>query len=353
LFALIAAQLFAGRSLRRLVRRSLGRPSQRELEAMLRDPLGDPSLRLMMREPRSRAWVDADGATAVAPPDPGPGLGLTVIEYDGEPAAALLHDAQLDDDPELLQAAGAVALLAAENAKLEVAWKDSLRELSDSRARIVRAADTERRKLERDLHDGAQQRLMAIQIKLRLAEARAGDQGLVDDLEAIGVDAQQAVEELRTLAHGIYPPVLRSFGLADAVRAFAARAPIPVAVRDTGIGRCARTIETAIYFCAMEAVQNAIKHAGEGARVKITLGRDDHGVRFAVVDDGAGIVEMGWLDGQGLVGMRDRIGAVGGELEILSSLGAGTTVRGWVPIDGAAANGSRQGDRRTATQRAI
>jgi signal transduction histidine kinase len=128
--------------------------------------------------------------------------------------------------------------------------------------------------------------------------------------------------------------VLNSFGLHEALRAFASKSPIPVAVADTGIGRCPRTIEAAIYFCAMEAVQNAIKHAGDGARVTITLGRDEHGVRFAIADDGVGMTEPSSRDGEGLIGMRDRIGAVGGELEISSRPGAGTTVRGTIPFDG-------------------
>ena len=110
------------------------------------------------------------------------------------------------------------------------------------------------------------------------------------------------------------------------------RAPIPVAVDDNGVGRCPRTIEAAVYFCAMEAVQNVIKHAGDGARVTITLGRDRQRVHLAIADDGVGIAERPSHDGEGLVGMRDRIGAVGGELEIVSSPGAGTTVRGAVPL---------------------
>jgi signal transduction histidine kinase len=279
----------------------------------------------------TREWVDADGAP-LEPPRAG--QALTEIERDG-PGLAIVHDSQLSADPELLRAAGAVALLSLENAELDTAWKDSLHELSRSRARLVKAAERERRKLERDLHDGAQQRLMAIQIKLRLAAERTEDWRLADDLEAIEGDAQQAGEELRSLAHGIYPPVLRTFGVADALDSFALKAPLPVTVRDAGIGRCPRTVETAIYFCAMEAVQNAIKHAGDGARVTITLGRDQDRVHFAVTDDGAGMAGPAARDGDGLIGMRDRIGAVGGELAIVSAPGAGTTVRGTIPVGGA------------------
>jgi signal transduction histidine kinase len=330
LFALIAAQLFAARVLRNVVGASMRHPSVEGLEDMLRAPLGDPGLRIGFWRPRERDFTGAQGDPLV----PSPAQALTTVERDGHPAAAVLHDVQLSDDPELLAAAGGVALLAAENTELERAWKVSLRELSASRARLTEASDSERRKLERDLHDGAQQRLMAIQIKLRLAKERTRDQRLAEDLEAIGVDAEQAVEELRRLAHGIYPTVLRNFGVAEACQAFALRAPIPVTVDDTGIGRCPRTVEAAIYFCTMEAVQNVIKHAGDGARVTITLGRDGQHVRFAIADDGVGIASPASRDGEGLIGMRDRIGAVGGELDIISSRGAGTTVRGTAPVEG-------------------
>jgi signal transduction histidine kinase len=330
LFALIAAELFAGRVLREVVGASMRHPSPTSLERLLRAPLGDPGLRIGFWRPRERDFAGAQGDRL----EPSPGQALTTVERDGRPAAAILHDAQLSDDPEILAAAGGVALLAAENTELERAWNASLRELTVSRGRLTEASDRERRKLERDLHDGAQQRLMALQIKLRLAKERTRDQRLADDLEAIGADAERAVEELRTLAHGIYPPVLRTFGLADALRGYALSATIPVTVRDDGIGRCPRTIEAAIYFCAMEAVQNATKHAGDGARVAITLGRDGERARFAIADDGAGMAGTASRDGEGLVGMRDRIGAVGGELEIVSSPGAGTTVRGAVPLTG-------------------
>jgi len=255
-------------------------------------------------------------------------------EIDREvPGVAIVHDVQLADDPELLQAAGTVALLSLENAELDAAWKDSLHALSDSRARLVHAGDRERRKLERDLHDGAQQRLVAIQVRLGMAKDRTQDEGLADELDAIAVDAEQAVDELRALAHGIYPPVLRSFGVPDALRSFAFKAPIEVGVDDGGVGRLPRTVEAAIYFCAMEAVQNAIKHAGDGAHVTITLAQDRRCARFAIADDGVGMAEPESADGDGLIGMRDRIGAVGGELEIVSSPGVGTTVRGTIPLD--------------------
>jgi hypothetical protein len=171
LFALIAAELFAGGVLRDVVRRSLGRPSLGELEGMLREPLGDPGLRLGFWREGTCEWAGHDGA----PLEPRtPGQRLTEVDREGRPAAAIIHDDQLSEDPELLQAGGAAALLAQENAELDAAWKGSLRELAESRdelaesrARLATAADKERRKLERNLHDGAQQRLVAATINPR------------------------------------------------------------------------------------------------------------------------------------------------------------------------------------------
>jgi signal transduction histidine kinase len=332
LFALIAAELYAGRVLRRLVGDALRRPSLGDLEGMLRGPLGDPGLRLGFRNPTRSGWVDADGGVLA----PGKGQRLTEFERD-RLAVAIVHDVQLAEDPELLWTAAEIALLALEHTELEAAQKESLRRLAESRARLVKASDRERRKLERDLHDGAQARLTSIQIRLELAREMAADERLAEELDAIGLDASAAIDELRSLSHGIYPTVLRSRGLVAALRSLAMRATIPIAVTDGGIGRCSAAVEAAIYFCCAEAVQNAIKHAGPGATVSIDLGRDHAGIRFTIADDGVGMSESAVGKGDGLVGMRDRIGAVGGELVISSAPGCGTTLRGTIPASRLAA----------------
>jgi signal transduction histidine kinase len=329
LAALIAAQLQAGRVLRRLARESLAHPSLPELEPLLRGPLGDPSLRLGFWRVERGDWASADGEP-LEPPKPT--QALTEIERDGRPAAVIVHDKQLADDPELLQAAGAVALLALENAELESAWKDSLHELSDSRARIVQAGDRERRKLELDLHDGAQQRLLAIQINLARLRERTSDPALATELDKIGEEATNAVDELRNLAHGIYPEELRARGVAAALRAYVGSAPVPIDVVDNGFGRCDSAVEACVYFCSLEAVQNAVKHGGRGARVTITLNREGDTVSFAVDDDGDGFDPEMVREGFGLTSIGDRLGAVGGELHIDSSPGEGTSVRGTVPV---------------------
>ncbi len=163
LFALIAAELFAARAMKRLVEQSLHRPSRRELEMLLRKPLGDPQLRLHFLD---RTSDSGDERLAI---EAGPERELTVVQRDNVPAVVIDHDAQLDEDPELLNTAGAVALLAAETAQLDTGWNSALQELRDSRARLVKAGDAERRKIEQNLHDGVQQRLIRIRINLELA----------------------------------------------------------------------------------------------------------------------------------------------------------------------------------------
>lgn len=239
--------------------------------------------------------------------------------------------ARAPSESALIEAGELVLLLALENAKLSAAWADALRQLADARERVIQAGDLARQRLERDLHDGAQQRLTAIQVKLQLAQEAAEGQDLARQLGAIGADAAKAVDELRALARGIYPAVLRANGLGDALRSVAREAPIPVAVSAEGIGRCAEPVENAIYFCALEALQNAIKHAGVDASVTLRVSRDVGLLRFEFVDDGVGLDTAHGGGGIGMTSMRDRIGAVGGELEVISSPGRGTTVRGAVP----------------------
>ena len=331
LFALIGAELYAGRVLRRLNRDSLGRPTLRELEGMLRGPLGDPGLRLGFWQDDSRKWVDAEGGR-LAPPDAG--QDATEVDRAGRAVITIVHDEQLTEDPELLQAAGAVTLLALENAELDAAWKRALHDLRDSRARLASASDDERRRLAQDLHDGAQQRLVAIQISLELLQDDDKKVDLDDRLQAIRADAGEAIEDLRTLAHGMYPALLGDHGVADALRSVASRAPAPIKVTDMGIGRCSPAVEGAFYFCSLEAVQNALKHAGSGAHVTIVVGRTGGDAYFTVTDDGVGIATAAAGDGMGMVVMHDRMGAVRGELEVISSPGAGTTIRGIAPADG-------------------
>jgi signal transduction histidine kinase len=320
LAALIAAELFAARAIKRLVGQSLRRPSRDDLEAMLRGPLGDPDLRLVFLGGQDE------------PPPTAPGRDVRIVPHEGAPTVAIVHDEQLNDDPELVEAAGAVALLVAENAQLDAAWTEALQELRRSRARLVRAADDERRKLERDLHDSAQQRLISIKLRLEIAAA-AGDlseQGRRELLEIRqAVDA--ALAEVREVAHGLYPPLLSASGLPTALRRFHEHATLKPEVTAEGVGRYPPEIESAVYYCCLEAIQNATKHGGRGVRVSVALAEEDGQLAFRVVDDGPGFV-LGDVRGLGLQNMEDRLGALGGQVTITTAPGGGTTVSGSVPV---------------------
>jgi signal transduction histidine kinase len=295
------------------------------IQALLRDSLGDPTLALALRAAGEAGYLDVDGGPIELAGEL-QGRTVTYVMKGREPVAAIVHDPALEERQEVLDGLGATSLMLLENTRL-------VDELTASRARIVAAGEQERLRLERDLHDGAQQRLMAIQIKLSLARDLVGDRELAERLDEIGADAATAIAELRALAHGIYPTVLRERGIADGLASFARTAPVPVRIDDGGVGRFPAEVEGAIYFCATEAIQNAGKHAGAG-EVTVRLGRKDDALTFAVIDDGRGFDPALAPTGVGLVSMRDRIGAVGGELEIESSPGHGTTVRGTIPIDG-------------------
>jgi signal transduction histidine kinase len=329
LFALIAAELFAGRVLRDVVRRSMGRPPLRELEGMLREPLGDPGLRLGFWRASAGDWIGRDGAV-LEPPKPG--QALAEVARDGRPAVAIVYDAQLSEDPELLQAAGAAALLAQENAALEVAWQESLGELTDSRARLASTAERERRRLERDLHDGVQQSLAAAAINLTLAEDAGDGQELHDRITDSRTEIEHALIELREIAHGIYPTALARSGLGRAFEWLAGRYDSKLIVTEAVIGRFPPEIELAVYYCGLEAVQNAVKHAGPRARVWIRLLVEDDQLRLEVWDDGRGFDLARSRGGDGLQNMRDRLGAVGGRVDVTSEPGKGTCVTASAPI---------------------
>ena len=296
--------------------------SPRRMQSLIGEALGDPTLELALWRRERAGFVDVDDEPVGLPKDGW--RGVTLVEREGAPVAALLHAPDLDIDPAVVEALAATSLLLLENTRL-------VEELRASRARIVDTAETERLRLERDLHDGAQQRLMAIQVKLSLARDEVADGDAARLLDEIGGDAAAAVEELRQLAHGIYPTILRERGLGDALRAAATTAPLPVTIEVAGVGRCAPTVEAALYFCCLEAIQNAAKHAGHGSQVSVTFRERDGVLDFEVADNGPGIQPSAKWSGMGFTSMRDRVGAVGGELEIVSSPGVGMTVHGSVP----------------------
>jgi signal transduction histidine kinase len=270
-------------------------------------------------------------------------LGFIVVERPVD--AERFSDADESVLAELARQVG----LALHNLQLDSALQESLRqlqrraeELRASRARVVAAADAERRKIERNLHDGAQQHLVALAVTVRLAQqlAETDPQQARELLEQLGHDLQDAVQELRDLAHGIYPPVLMDRGLVAAFESAAARASLPVeVVTDGEVGRFPQEVEAAVYFCCLEALQNAGKHAGAGAAATVTIGRAPGAdgldlLTFMVADDGAGFDPAGTVGrGHGFVNMGDRLGAIGGTVEVDSAPGRGTRVCGTVPVD--------------------
>jgi signal transduction histidine kinase len=261
-------------------------------------------------------------------------LGLIVVE---RPADA---DGFSAEEDMVLADLARQAGLAFHNMRLDAALQttlDELRkqaaELRESRARIVVTADAERRRVERDLHDGAQQHLVALAVNLRLtrdiiADDLAGGQEM---LAQLAQDVQVTISELRELAHGIYPPLLADTGLAEALRAAAVRCTIPVSVDADGIGRYSQGIETAIYFCCLEAMQNAAKHAPQ-ATARVRIWTESGGLLFSVSDDGPGFSQERARSGHGFVNMADRLGAVGGTVRWESEPGHGATISGSIPV---------------------
>jgi signal transduction histidine kinase len=332
LIGLLRWQLFSARALERLAVRLLEHPDAPRLRNALAAALGDPWLDLAFRRDAGDGeWVDADGRR-VDLTDVSRHRSVTTISEGDVPVAAMVHDCALDEHPDFVRAAGNYAAIALDNQHLVAQVTSSLREVQDSRARIVASADAERQRIERDLHDGAQQRLVALRIKLGLAEeALAEDPARSRELlQEIGDETVEALEDVRSLAHGVYPALLLQRGLPDALREAALRSPIRVSVDARGIGRYPREVESAVYFCCMEAMQNAVKH-GVGARLIAIVLSDDGRLRFEVADDGGGFDAAHTPTGAGLANMRDRIAAVGGGLTYRSQVGAGTQVVGVVP----------------------
>jgi signal transduction histidine kinase len=288
--------------------------------------LGDESLELAFWLPADNRYVDPEGQAL--DPEGEPGRAVTVLEPAGKRVAALVHDPSLLDDPELLEAVGAAASLALENSRLQAELRAQLAEVRASRTRIVEAGDAERRRLERDLHDGAQQRLLGIRLALQLASGRLADGGAsVGDLLAeADAEVVGALEELRALARGIHPAILTEEGLAPALAALARRAPIPVELTVCR-ERLPVPVEATAYFVAGEALANVVKHA-HASRATIGVTRANGRVTIEVADDGVGGVDAG---GTGLRGLRDRVEALDGRLRVESPAVGGTRITAAIP----------------------
>jgi signal transduction histidine kinase len=325
LAGLLRSRLVQASAMSGLVARLGQAPEAVALRAALADALGDPSLALAYWLPESERFVDAEGRPATLPDG-----GWTEVELHGRRIAAIVHDPMLADEPRLVRAAGAAAALALENQRLSAELRARIEELRASRARLVEAGDAERRRLERDLHDGAQSRLVALAVKLRLARMKAQAQPeLSEILDESTAELQASLDELRELARGIHPAVLTDRGLAAALEMLANRAPVPVAIDGDPPDGLPQPAATAVYFVVSEALTNVAKYA-RAAHATVAVERGPDTVVVEVSDDGVGGADV--ASGSGLRGLADRIAALDGRLELRSPVGGGTVVRAEIPL---------------------
>jgi signal transduction histidine kinase len=267
----------------------------------------------------------------------------TAVRHRGDLLGALALSKPANDpvtpgEEKLLEDLASHAGLVLRNVRLTADLEARLQDLRESRQRLVSAQDEERRRLERNIHDGAQQQLVALAVKLRLVEtlaARDPDRAAAMAAEA-KAELQDALDDLRDLARGIYPPLLADQGLRAALESQVRKASVPVTVHADGIGRYPQEAEAAAYFCVLEALQNVAKYAAASS-VTVRLGEGNGELVFVVIDDGRGFDPTTTPQGSGLQNMRDRLEALGGSVEVVSEPGRGTTVTGRIPVaDGAA-----------------
>ena len=306
-------------------------PGTGTLRARLADALGDRSLQLVFwLEDKSR-WVDAHGHAFALPADDDPARDWTAVELEGRRVGAIVYDRTLSDDPELLGSVAAAAGLAMENERLQAQLRARVEELRASRARIVEAGTQERRRLERNLHDGAQQRLVAMSLTLRLAQSKVekDPEKAVEMLAAAQEELTLAQAELRELARGIHPAILSDRGLGAALEALAGRAPIAVDLAELPSDRLPEPIEAAAYFVIAEALTNVAKYA-HASQATVRVERTNGRAVVEVADDGIGGADPD--RGSGLRGLADRVSALDGRMLLDSPAGSGTTLRAEIPV---------------------
>ncbi|HEU4347285.1 MAG TPA: histidine kinase [Actinoplanes sp.] len=316
----------------RLARSSVGdlvmelRGDPTDLRTPLARALRDPSLVLVYWLPQFGVWADEEGTAVILPEEP---TRVTLIDHDGEPMAALVHDPALHDEPALLDGVTAAAAIALRSGRLQAQLRAKVAELRGSRARVIEAEHRERQRLERDLHDGAQQRLIALSLNLGVLQTRLGDD---PEAKALLAEARTEIavslEELRNVARGLHPAVVTAHGLAVALESLAARAPVPVRLAVDLPGRVDEAIEVAAYYVVCESLTNIGKHAAAScATVAVTEARGT--MTIEVIDDGRGGADT--ERGTGLRGLADRVEALGGRLRVWTPVGGGTRVRAELP----------------------
>lgn len=310
-------------------------------QAFLADTLRDPSLRVYWWEESDGGYVDSHGRAAT-PSVGGAGPGehrhgaLLPINTPDGPLAVIRHDSALSENANLLDAVSTALRLSVDNGRLRDELEATLREVRESRLRIVDAGIEARRQIERDLHDGSQQSLVALALRLRMAAGRAeqlGQHDIAGDLDAALGQLSAALKQLRELARGIHPTSLTVGGLATAVPELVAHSPVPIDTRLLIDRRPPAVVEATVYFFVAECLTNIAKYAdARTGRVAVTTG--DTELVIEVSDDGKGGASLG--DGSGLLGLIDRVETLGGRVELRSVPEQGTTVRAWIPLVAAA-----------------
>jgi signal transduction histidine kinase len=329
LAALARVRMLQGGAVGELISRLGEAPRPGELRDALADALSDPSLELVHWLPESARFVDATGRP-FALPEPGSGRSVAPVEREGETIAAIVYDASLTGARDHVRAVGAAAALALENERLDAELRAKLEELRASRERMLRVGLEERRRLERNLHDGAQQRLVSLALSLRVARSklRQDPAGAETLLAEAGDELDSALEELRELARGLHPAVLSERGLRTAIETLALRAPLPVRLGAVPTERLPEAIELAAYFVVSEALTNVAKYA-DATLATVSVERHNGRVVVAVADDGVGGADP--TRGSGLRGLADRMAVLEGRLEVESEPGRGTTVKASIP----------------------
>jgi signal transduction histidine kinase len=340
LLGLSRERLFMGQALAEFVSQ-LARAPQAEPEGLMAAALRDPTLKIAYRGRGRGTYVDAAGAPVLEFPGD---HAVAWIERDQRRVAAVMYDPELSDYQGFVQAAGAAALIRLERAQLEADLRASTADLAASRGRLMDMAAAERRRLERDLHDGVQQHLVGLRVRLALAAEVITEDPVHAErlLSTLETQMDDVLDEVRSLARGIYPSLLSQYGLIEALRAAGRGSTILVEVRAAQVARYGEDVEVAVYFCCLEALQNVAKHAGPGASATVTLRQEGSLLYFEVRDRGVGFSPDAAQAGSGLGNMRDRIEAIGGTLEVSSSTGRGTLVRGSVPVSGSGVSSSAQ-----------
>jgi signal transduction histidine kinase len=303
-------------------------PPPADLRNALARVLRDPSLSLVYWLPEFGTYADLEGQ-AVELPDESSSYATTSIDRNGEPVAALIHDPGLDDEPELLSAVTAAAGIALENGRLHAEQKAHLEELRGSRARVMEAGQKERQRLERNLHDGAQQRLIALSLELSLLEKQLSEHPDAGKrLDKAQREIAISLEELRDVARGMHPAVLTGHGLAVALEQVVALASVPVRLTIAQDARYPEQVEVAAYYVVIESLANIAKHArATTASVEVARARD--ALVVEIVDNGVGGADS--ESGSGLRGLADRVEALGGRLRVWTPYGGGTRVKAEIP----------------------